>query len=612
MFQKLRTLLNGAIRAYSKRTVSAAVNTMGHGDASNIGKYHPRKGRPDDVAHSDIASQGQTEPQARIVEGSYDAIFSVDQGLITTWSRGAERLYGYSAQEAVGQMFLSFLWRSALTDEVTGLYEQLFTEANDFGIETHHFRKEGVQILVCMTLSLLTDAAGASPGMVVTVRGMLEEDQTEELLGEMGEIMAFARQKQEIENLSHQVEALEVIDTRTGLTNRRSLDTYLDQECQRAARYGTALSIVMLHIDGLKHYDETPGTLTGEEMLRRIALLLQQEARTTDKVACFIDELFCIVLPHTDREGALIAAERVREQIAAFAGPEQPITVSVGAATFSHTMENSNALIAEAEKALHIATQDGGNRVIHFEATWDFALTQAGTAVARTIDTTAAGLSGQAAVRIVEATSLNVSRKELADAFDTTIECWSRGLDVRDQEAEGHSQRVMEMTVCLAQLLGIRDQELVYIRWGALLHDVGKIAVPDSILLKPDSLTPEEWTVMRSHTTLAHEALSSIEFLQPALDIPCSHHERWDGTGYPEGLQGDEIPLAARIFAIVDVWDALRSDRPYRKAWSNREALDYIYSLSGTHFDPTVVRAFHQMMLANNVVTDSGPIFVAA
>jgi HD-GYP domain-containing protein (c-di-GMP phosphodiesterase class II) len=141
---------------------------------------------------------------------------------------------------------------------------------------------------------------------------------------------------------------------------------------------------------------------------------------------------------------------------------------------------------------------------------------------------------------------------------------------------------------------------------------VGKIGVPDSILSKPDPLTPEEWAVMRSHTTLAHEALGSIEFLQPALDIPHFHHERWDGTGYPDGLKGEEIPLAARIFAIVDVWDALRSDRPYRKAWSNREALDYIYSLSGKQFDPEVARAFHQMMLANNVVNESSPMFVAA
>lgn len=149
-------------------------------------------------------------------------------------------------------------------------------------------------------------------------------------------------------------------------------------------------------------------------------------------------------------------------------------------------------------------------------------------------------------------------------------------------------------------------------RWGALLHDIGNAGIPDSILSKPEPLTPDEWTVVRSHTTLAREVLETIPFLQPALHIPASHHERWDGTGYPQGLCAEEIPLAARIFAIVDVWDVLTSDRPYRKAWSQRDALDYIYSLSGKHFDPRVVRAFHQMMLACNIRSETEPVFFAA
>lgn len=157
------------------------------------------------------------------------------------------------------------------------------------------------------------------------------------------------------------------------------------------------------------------------------------------------------------------------------------------------------------------------------------------------------------------------------------------------------------MTVCLTHLMGISGQELIYMRWGALLHDIGKIGIPESILLKPGPLTPEEWEIMRSHTTLGYEVLGSIAILHPALDIPFSHHERWDGTGYPQGLRGEEIPLAARIFAVVDVWDALCSDRPYRPAWSERQALDHIYSLAGKHFDPEVVRTFHQMMPAKNI-----------
>lgn len=381
----------------------------------------------------------------------------------------------------------------------------------------------------------------------------------------------------------------------------------LDNECQRAARYATPLSFLMLYVDNLRHYRETHGIPAGEAILLQVAVLLQEEARTTDLAAFYETELLCIVLPHTSREGAVVVAERIRERIAAYYGPEQPITVSVGAATFSHAMESGRALIAEAEKALSVAKQGGCNRVVHFEATRDFALFQRGSAAAETDASTSIELSCQAVVRVGDASSLNISRKDLADAYETTIESWAKLLDMRDKEMEGHSRRVVELTVCLAQLMGVSGQELVYIRWGALLHDIGKIGLPDSILLKPGPLTPEEWVVMRSHPTRANEVLGSIAFLQPALDVPFSHHEQWNGSGYPQGLQCEEIPLAARIFAIVDVWDALCSDRPYRNAWTEREALDYIYSQSGKHFDPRVERAFHQMMQTNNIENESEP-----
>ena len=140
--------------------------------------------------------------------------------------------------------------------------------------------------------------------------------------------------------------------------------------------------------------------------------------------------------------------------------------------------------------------------------------------------------------------------------------------------------------------MGMGDAEQVQIRRGALLHDIGKLGVPDAILLKPGKLTDEEWVIMRQHPTHAFEMLSSVEYLKPALNIPYCHHEKWDGTGYPRGLKGEQIPFVARIFAVVDVWDALRSDRPYRESWSKEKVLDYIRSESGKHFDPQVVEAF--------------------
>lgn len=177
-------------------------------------------------------------------------------------------------------------------------------------------------------------------------------------------------------------------------------------------------------------------------------------------------------------------------------------------------------------------------------------------------------------------------------AYDATIEGWSRALDLRDKETEGHTQRVAAMTIDLARALRISNAELVHIRRGALLHDIGKMGVPDAILHKPGPLTDEEWVIMRKHPKLAYDMLSPIEFLRPALHIPGSHHEKWDGTGYPRGLSGEQIPLAARIFAIVDVWDALNSDRPYRDAWPQDKTLEHIRSETGTHFDPHIVDVF--------------------
>jgi PAS domain S-box-containing protein len=204
-------------------------------------------------------------------------------------------------------------------------------------------------------------------------------------------------------------------------------------------------------------------------------------------------------------------------------------------------------------------------------------------------------LAGQAGLTIDNATlfkNLQASNQELISAYDTTIEGWSRALDLRDKETEGHTQRVTEMMIKLAQDFGWPEEELLHIRRGCLLHDIGKMGVPDHILLKPGELTAEEWDRMKTHPQHAYELLKPIDFLAPALDIPYCHHEKWDGTGYPRGLKGEEIPLAARLFAVVDVWDALRSDRPYRPAWSEEEAATYLREQSGKHFDPRVVEIF--------------------
>jgi putative two-component system response regulator len=191
--------------------------------------------------------------------------------------------------------------------------------------------------------------------------------------------------------------------------------------------------------------------------------------------------------------------------------------------------------------------------------------------------------------------ALHYANEELTQTYDATLEGWVRALDMRDHETEGHTQRVTDLAVRLAQAMGITGEDLIAIRRGALLHDIGKIGIPDSILLKPSRLNEDEWKLMRMHPVFALQMLESIPFLRTALDIPYCHHEKWDGTGYPNGLKGEEIPLAARIFAIVDVWDALRSKRPYKDAWSDAEIHRHLLDQSGLHFDPDVVTCFTKL-----------------
>ena len=208
-------------------------------------------------------------------------------------------------------------------------------------------------------------------------------------------------------------------------------------------------------------------------------------------------------------------------------------------------------------------------------------------------------LAGQAAIAVENAILLKELQRtnfELTLAYNTTIEGWSRALDLRDRDTEGHTERVTDMSVKLGRRLGLSEAELVHIRRGAILHDIGKMAIADSILLKPGPLTEEEWDVIRQHPRYAYELLSPITYLSQALDIPHYHHEKWDGTGYPNGLGKNQIPLHARLFAVIDVYDALSSHRPYRPAWSKQKAIEYVRDQDGKHFDPAIVLEFLKMM----------------
>jgi len=216
-------------------------------------------------------------------------------------------------------------------------------------------------------------------------------------------------------------------------------------------------------------------------------------------------------------------------------------------------------------------------------------------------------LAGQAAIAIDNSQlfdNLQRSNQELMQAYDTTLEGWARALELRDRETEGHTRRVTELTTRLARYMDISDDDLVNIYRGVLLHDIGKMGVPDQILRKTGPLSDVEWGEMRQHPKYAFDLLAPIPYLRPALDIPYCHHEHWDGSGYPRGLKGEQIPMSARIFSIVDIWDALLSDRPYRKAWSRDKVIEYIKDISGQILDPNVVKAFLKMISEMEMKTE--------
>lgn len=212
-------------------------------------------------------------------------------------------------------------------------------------------------------------------------------------------------------------------------------------------------------------------------------------------------------------------------------------------------------------------------------------------------------ISGQTAIAIDSAMmfkELQKSNFELSLAYNATIDAWSRTLDLRDHDTEGHTRRVTDITLRFAVITGVKGADLIHIRRGATLHDIGKVAIPDDILFKPGPLDQGEWETMRRHPRYAVDLLSPIKYLERAMEIPHWHHEKWDGTGYPDRLGGEEIPLPARLFALADVFDALTSDRPYRKAWSKQDTVQFIEAQSGKHFDPRLVPEFLNLVNTNS------------
>jgi diguanylate cyclase (GGDEF)-like protein/PAS domain S-box-containing protein/putative nucleotidyltransferase with HDIG domain len=409
------------------------------------------------------------------------------------------------------------------------------------------------------------------------------------------QIQIVNAQAAELEKANQRLTTLAMTDGLTGLYNHRAFQEEFAQEFERTKRYSTPLSIILLDVDKFKQYNDIFGHPEGDDVLKTVAQALQQAARDTDYICRYGGEEFVIILPNTGAQGAIIAAERFRAAIEQRRWTLRPVTASLGIATLDADLTTAQELIVQADKALYDSKKKGRNCFTHFATV---SLTEGLGELAGNTRLPYSDIVREM-LQIQQDTLVSASepiREAMTNAYDATILSWSRLLPMKDKETEGHSKRVTEMMVRLAHSIGMNEEEALYARWGALLHDVGKMSIPDSILHKPGPLTAAEWVIMRQHITVAYEMLSPISFLRPALDIPLYHHEKWDGTGYPRGLKGQEIPLPARLFAVIDVYDALTNDRPYREAWSQEKTLAHLQSLSGTHFDPRAVNLFLAML----------------
>ncbi len=503
----------------------------------------------------------ESEERYRVlVEGVTDyAIVMLDpEGRIISWNIGAERLYGEKAEEVAGEPFSRYFTEegNARGEPARGL--AIAERDGRFVEEGWRVRRNGERFLAHLSITPLRDEEGKLRGFATVTR-----DVTERMRAQSEILVLNAR----LERRLRRINALRRIDM--AIASGRDLGEILSVVVQQArTELGVDAAAILLS-------DSDKGGLRlGAASGFPDALTSAIEGGSTGLARRVVRSGYTLHVP--DLAHLLTPEPRLPQWLQAGFTAYHAIPLTV-----------EDRVLGVMECFHRIPTRP--------ESEWlDFLRI----------------LARQASIAVEHVAlfeSLRASNAQLGLAYDATIECLSRALDLRDHETEGHSRRVTDLTVRLGRKMGLSALELVQVRRGALLHDIGKLGVPDKILLKPEPLTEEEWVAMRQHPTFAVEILGPIEFLRPALEIPYAHHERFDGKGYPRGLAGTEIPLAARLFAVVDVWDALTNDRPYRKAWPAEQALDHIRSLAGTHFDPRVVAAFLELIEQYAKAGEPGP-----
>lgn len=393
-----------------------------------------------------------------------------------------------------------------------------------------------------------------------------------------------------LSNLIVEVEKLSILDPLTSLLNRRGFFTQARKNVDKARENKSEIAVMMVDIDLFKTVNDIYGHQIGDRVIQTIAQEIMKCVRDTDITGRYGGEEFIGMLVDVSAEDAMAIAERLRQRIESLIIQTEfyniNVTVSIGVCHINAGTTGMESLFSRADKALYEAKASGRNRVILWKNSSTY--------------------SHQGLRPVIETPVVIVNQNHDKRLFDETVESWARALEMRDKETEGHAKRVTTLAVRMARQLNMCQEDCEDIRRGALLHDIGKIAIPDSILFKMDQLTEEEWEVMKKHPIYAYNFIAPIKILQNVMDIPYCHHEHWDGSGYPRGLKGEDIPLAARVFTLVDVWDALTTDRCYRPAWTKEVAIQYIIEQSGKLFDPTLVPVFLGIIQQNGFIESDG------